>query len=374
MPATYYVRLKDQAGAQVALFDAFHRLQYHRHRNEPGWCKLELALPDTRTALFALDGQVEVERRGDWAGAAWYIDMESLHRREEYMMLRTGQERYTSWGPGYLDLLDRRIGLYWLYNRDAFTENGYLTITSTAPEIIGEFVNREAGPGAIYAGVDRRTTGLTLAAIAPAGATITETLRNTNLLLRCQQIADGHGLDMLIVGNGAAQFQFQVGTLLGTDRRIGNPFANPPVVFSPEYGNMAEPLYIEDRLDEMNHIFVGGEGTELERIIYDQPDAALIADSPWNLREGWEDARDLDLESKLAARATAALQEGEPITDLAFRLIETDACQYGRHWDMGDLVTAIYRGVQQNYQVEAVTVTIDDAGTETIEVDLIEVA
>lgn len=374
MPATYYLALKDQAGAQVAVFDQFHRLQYHRHRNEPGWCKVDLDLPESRTALFDLDGQIEVRRRGDWSGATWYVDMETLHRRPEYLMLRTGQERFLSWSVGYLELLARRIGLYWLYNRDAWTLDGYLTVTATAPEIIGEFVNREAGPGAIYAGVDRRTQGLTLAAIVPAGATVTHVLRNTNLLLKIQQIAQAYGLDIQVVGNGAALFEFQVGTLLGTDRRIGNPAGNPPMVFSAGYGNITEPHYIEDRLEEVTHIFVGGEGTGLERTIYDQQDAALIADSPWNLREAFADGRSFDSESKLQVRAEEELHEYAPITDLEFRLIETVAYKYGRDWDLGDLVTATYRNVQLDYVVEAVTVTVDDTGVETIEVDLVKIA
>lgn len=370
MAAKYYIALKDQTGAQVAIFDAFHRLQYHRHRNEPGWCRLTLALPDTRTALFVLDGQVEVYRRGDWSGASWYADWEGLHRRPEYIMLLTGQEQFLSWSVGYLELLSRRIGLYWLYNHDAFTRDGWLTITTTPPEVIGEFVNREAGPGAVYAGVDRRIPGLTLAAIAPAGSDITQTYRNTILLTKIQGIAQAYGLDIQVVGNGAALFEFRVGTLLGTDRRLG--FGSPPVVFSPGYGNMTEPRYVEDHLGEINHAFVGGQGTGLDRIIYDKQDAALIAGSPWNLREGYSDARSLDLEDKLEAEADKALDEGSPITDLEFRLIETDTCKYGRDWDLGDLVTAIYRGVQLDYTIEAITVTVDNAGVESVELDLVK--
>lgn len=367
MAADYYIMLKNQAGAQVALFDKWYRLEYHRQRNETGWCRLDLHLPDGRSTLFNLDSQIEIYRRGDWAGASWYVDMEALHRREDYTMLATGQERFKSWGPGYLELLRRRIGLYWLYNHDAFTRDGYLTITATAPEVIGEFVDREAGPAAEVA---RRTAGLTLAAIAPAGVTITEQLRNTELLLRCQQLAEGYGLDMRIVGNGVAQFEFQVAPVLGTDRRVGNPFANPPMVFRPDYGNMAKPRYLEDRLDEGNHVFVGGQGTGWERMIYDQQDAGLVADSPWNLREFFVDARDIAREDEMPARAVQALEENEPIADLEFTVVETDAYKYGRDWDLYDLVTGIYRG-QQDYRVEAVTVTVTDAGVETIKADLI---
>lgn len=373
MPATYYINLKDQAGACVAVLDAFWRLQYHRHRNEPSWCKLHLDLPEDRTALFDLDGQIEVYRRGDWDGAAWYIDMETLHRRTEYRMLATGQERFLSWGLGYLDLLARRIGLYWLYNNDAWTEDGFLRVNATPPEVIEEFVNREAGPGAIYAGVDRRTAGLTLAAIAPAGAAVIEQLRNTNLLKRVQQVADGYDLDMQIVGNGVALFEFQCAPLLGTDRRVGNIPGNPPVIFSLGFGNMAVPHYIEDHIKVVNHIFVGGQGTGLDRMIYDEDDAALVAASPWNLHEAFEDARDLDTYDKLMDRATTELEEGLPITDLSFQVVETHGCKYGRDWVMGDLITAEYH-IQQNYRIESVEVTVDNRGMERIVVDLVEVA
>jgi len=370
MPADYYVALKDASGARVALFDKFFRLQYHKQRNEPGWIKLDLYLPDPddREALFVLDGQVEIWRRGDWSGASWYVDFEGLHRRPEYYMLEEGDERFQSWSVGYLDLLIRRIGLYWLYNRDAYTRDGYLVIDSTPPEIIEEFVNREAGPGAIYAGVDRRTTGLTLAAIAPAGAAVEETLRNENLLLRCQQIAQAYGLDIQIVGTGAATFEFRCAPYLGTDRRIT---AADPTIFAPRYGNMRRPRYIVDRLTENTHAFVGGEGTGLDRTIYHGQDAGRSAESPWNRREVFVDARELNTEAKLATRSTGALEEGSPIRDLDFEVIETDACMYGRDYDLHDLVTGIYRA-QLNYRVEAVTVTVDRTGREMIRLDLVE--
>lgn len=372
MSAEYEIRLKDHTGALVAVFDKFQRLQYRRQRNEPGWIRLSIDLPDTRTALFGLDYQVEVWRKGDWTGAAWQLDMEGFHRRHEYLMLPTGQERFMSWSVGYLELLARRIGLYWFYNVDAFTYNGYLLITATPPEVIGEFVNREAGPGAIYAGVDRRTTGLTLAAIAPAGAATTEHLRNSELMLRCQQLAEGYGLDMRIVGTGAALFEFQVAPLLGTDRHVGNVPGNPPVIFARGFGNMEQPHYIEDRLQEINHIFVGGVGEGPGRTIYDQQSAGLIANSPWNLREAWADGREFDTHDKLVAKATTELQKGAPIYDLAFRVIETPAYKYRRDWTLLDLVTARYRGVERHYRIEGIDVAMDDAGVQTIDADLIE--
>jgi len=370
MPAKYYVAVKDASGARVALFDKWFRLEYQKQRNEPGWIKLDLYLPDPddRDALFVLDSQIEIWRRGDWSGAAWYVDFEGLHRRSEYYMLEGGDERFLSWSMGYLELLLRRIGLYWLYNRDAYTEDGWLVIEATPPEIIEEFVNREAGPGAIYAGVDRRTSGLTLAAIGPAGATVEENLRNTNLLLRCQQIAQAYGLDIRVVGTGAATFQFQCAPYLGTDRRITSA---DPTIFAPGYGNMRRPRYILDRLTEVTHVFVGGEGTGLDRTIYDEDDAARVAHSPWNRREQFIDAREFNTEDKLGTRATGALAKGDIIRDLDFEFLETDACKYGRDCDLLDLVTGIYR-LQQDYRVEGVTVVVDNTGKETVRLDLVE--
>jgi len=176
---------------------------------------------------------------------------------------------------------------------------------------------------------------------------------------------------MRIVGNGPAQFEFQVAEVLGTDSTIGNPLGNPPMVFRPGYGNMAKPRWLEDRLSEANHVFVGGQGTGWERMMYDQQEAALVANSPWNRRELFVDARDIAREDELPARAVQALEDNEPITDLEFTVVETDAYKYGRNWDLYDLVTGIYQG-QDNYRIEAVTVTVTDAGVETIKVDLIE--
>lgn len=372
MSAIYQIILKDQEGERVAQFDAFASLDYERQRNAPGWLKLELDLPDDRTELFELDGQIEIHRHGDWAGADWVVDFEAFHRRPAYRMVQSGQERFLSWGPGYLELLRSRIGLYWYYNDDARTSRGYLVLSGTPDEIIAGFVNYEAGSGAFYATKDRRCPGLAIGDVSTTGITITEQLRNKELLEAVQALAAAYNLDIRIVGIGAAQFEFQVGKLLGTDRRQGNPEMNPPVIFSTAYGNMERPQYIEDYLDEITAIYVGGQGEGEVRTIYELEEAARIAASPWNRREVFIDARDAVEETTLHGRALKLLQARGPIIDLTFSPIETEASKYGRDWNLGDLVTAIYQGVRRDYRIETIMVSVDNAGRETFALGLSE--
>jgi hypothetical protein len=111
--ATYQVRLRNQAGDLVALFDSFDALEYRRERNGAGWCRLTLPLPDDRADLFELDGQVEVSRKGDWAGADWTVEFEGYARRRRFWQDSTGQEWFDSWSEGYLGRLAWRRIMRW---------------------------------------------------------------------------------------------------------------------------------------------------------------------------------------------------------------------------------------------------------------------
>lgn len=371
MPATYQVMLKSQQGQRVALFDAFAALTYQRQRNHPGWFQLDLDFRDERIDLFELDCQIEVWRRGDWEEAEWEADFEGFHRRGEDATGRRGEPLYRSWGPGYLDLLATRHGLYWYHNADALVVRGYLVLTATPPEIIAGFVSREAGPLALYDSTDRRVPGLTVAEPPIVGDVITEQLRNDQLLDTIQALAKAYGLDIRLVGIGPAEFEFRVAQV-GVDRRVGNPDFRAPVIFSLEHGNMRQPRYIEDALDEITDVWVGGQGEGKARIMHQVQDLIRIAASPWNRREVFIDARDASAITTLEARGQKILEARGPIVDLSFGITQTEACKYKHDWDLGDLITAIYRDVQKDYRIESVLVIVDNRGVESLELGLVE--
>jgi len=376
MAATYYIALKDQEGIRVAQFDQFPAVSYQRERNNPGSYEFSLDFRDERAGMFELDGQVEVWRRGDWDGAEWEPEFEGFHRRWEDLTGTRGEPLLKSIGPGYLDLLAARYGFYWHWDTTPLIQDGYFTVTATPPEIIAEFVFYEAGPGALYTlgppfTPDRCQPGLTVAAPPVIGDVFTERFRNEQLLDKVRGIAEAYGLDIRIVGIGPAEFEFRVAEV-GVDRRVGNPDFRAPVIFSLEHGNMEKPRYIEDTLDEINDVYVGGQGGGQYRTIERIQALNRIEASPWNRREMFIDARDATEAATLQARGRKVLKERGPIFDLSFQITETEACKYKRDWDLGDLVTAIYGDIQRDYRIVSVTVSVNDRGVETLDLGLVE--
>lgn len=380
MLASYYIALKNQAGTRLAQFDQFAALSYQRQRNRPGSYQFDLTFRDERAEMFELDGQVEIWRRGDWDGADWEADFEGFHRRWEDRTGRHGEPLLRSWGPGYLDLLVTRFGFFWYYwwpwGLPPIIQDGYFVVTATPPEIIADFVAYEAGPQALYivAGIviaDRRVPGLTVAAPPVIGNVITEQLRNEQLLDKVRGIAEAYALDIRIVGIGPAEFEFRVAEV-GIDRRVDNPDLRAPVLFSLEHGNMETPRYIEDALDEITDVYVGGQGQGAARVMEQIQALDRTGASPWNRREMFIDARDASQVVTLQARGQKILKERGPIFDLSFQIKETEACKYKRDWDLGDLVTAIYGDLQKDYRIESVTIVVNDRGVETLDLGLVE--
>ena len=108
--ATYQLRLKSKAGAQLAVFTQSNllSLRVQRKINDVATHELSIdATADTRCTLFEVDGQVELWRRP--AGGAWYLEYEGFHRTAHWTQDADGREVFTSSGVGYADLLRRRI-------------------------------------------------------------------------------------------------------------------------------------------------------------------------------------------------------------------------------------------------------------------------
>ena len=135
---------------------------------------------------------------------------------------------------------------------------------------------------------------------------------------------------------------------------------------------MEKPRYIEDTLDEINDVYVGGQGGGQYRTIERIQALDRTEASPWNRREMFIDARDATEAATLQARGRKVLKKRGPIFDLSFQITETEACKYKRDWDLGDLVTAIYGDIQRDYRIVSVTVSVNDRGVETLDLGLVE--
>jgi hypothetical protein len=153
--------------------------------------------------------------------------------------------------------------------------------------------------------------------------------------------------------------------LRGVDRTQG-------IEFSVENGNMKSPTYIESHYDEVNTVYVMGQGTGTLRRTVLMENLTLASKSRWNR---CEDVKTATLETDdigLENAGDVALGEGRPIYSLDCAFLNSPGSEntprslYGVDWDMGDLLRVNYAGKQFDVEVINVYVAVDENGAENI--------
>jgi hypothetical protein len=166
----------------------------------------------------------------------------------------------------------------------------------------------------------------------------------------------------------AAQTGYQFRTfpdLRGIDRTDG-------IEFSVENGNIDNPMYIESHFDEVNAVYVMGQGTNEARAVQEIENLTLISKSRWNRCEEVRTATFETDTSGLTSAGMVALGEGRPVFSLDCAFLNspgssnTPRSLYGIDWDMGDLLPVSYAGKQFEVEVINIYVSVNDDGVETI--------
>ncbi len=366
--ATYEARLKDQSGAVVARFfgagrgltgGGMQQFSYQKEVREPGPYSFVLQGDDERIDFFELDGQIEFWRNDPVTGLGWHLDYEGFHRYPQFTLDEQGREVFISHGVGYNCLLASEPIQYAAGSVQACKDDPAETAAK-------EYVNENIGPGAGNDGLgnSRVRLGLAVEADAAAGANWEGCRAYKNLLDVLIELAWYAPGDFMVVGTGAATFEFQwADDQWGDDRTFGSA---DPTIFSARLGNVENMSQGFNRINEVNIVNVLGSGLAAARVIETRENAALLAGSPWTRRAVARDARDTDVAARLQARGDAVLNEQEPKRDLFFGALQTMATRYGREWDLGDLVSVEYRGWRVDVKITAVTVSMASGGTETI--------
>jgi len=369
---TYQARLKDTSGAPVATFAGMGRerggmvsLYYHKRLRTPGSFILRIDGNDKRTDLFGLDYQVEFWRRDRRGGLDWYLDFEGFHRSWELTQDDEGRNVFVSRGRGYNDLLAAEPIRY-------ASGSDYACKVGPVETAAKAFVDENIGPGATSPPRDAVGVmpGLTIAADAGSGMWWGGCRSNKNLLDVLKELAEYGPGDYMIVGAGPATFQFQWRDVRwGQDKTQGNADDRPPVVFDPAHGNATNLAYNYSRLEEVNVVYVLGQGVGDERAIVTCTSGAE-ADSPWARRAVARDARDEEDETLLAVRGDELLDEQRARRKMAFDARQTAACRYRRDWDWGDLVTIQFRGMTFDQKIIGVAVGMSEDGVESIQPEM----
>jgi len=351
-------------------------LSYTNKVNDIGFYELRLDMDDDKVVYFSKDYMFEVWRKAD--GEDWQRDYVGLHRRKRKWINQQGYEYAGSIGRSLEELLARRL-IEPSFGNDFASKAGYAAV------IMSEYVDENAGPGVLTYLVDRgagvgevdaarQVSDLTVATASDIGAAVTRDLRLVSLSDALQELARAGGVDYWLeyqtTWEGPHAFEFQCTELRGTDRRIDNTDGNLPLVFSVGRGTMVAPVRVWDALNEQNFLYVGGPGKGADRLMNWIEDSTAEAETRWNRREAFIDARNQDTLAKLASKGEEELEARGEEQILDFDIIETAGCKYGRDWELGDLVSGIFDGEQQDVRIVAVTVSVRKDMGEDVKVKL----
>lgn len=360
LEASYSIVVRGTNGVQQLLIDDYRDFEYLRVLNDQGFYSMTSETSMVDPDPFQLDHIVEIWRAPP--GQDWREDFTGFHRYKNYAYDNIDNEFMVSRGPGLENLLRRRI-------IEPTEGISFLTIDDQLTDIMLRLVNTQCGPGA---DADRRMPGLSIISDLNSGPAMRLNFRYTNLFKDLSLLSE-IGCDFAITHDAGAEFTFRVYyQQRGMDRTVGNTDGNSPVIFSLEMGNMQNPSIELDRLAEITHVYVAGEGAGAQREIVERTNIeGDDSDSPWNRVESFLEASQEFTTGSLMALGDAFLVENKKKFTFTCTAIPLVRCLYGVHWDLGDLVTGYYRDTEYILQVKEVHVKVSDAGeviTPTFEV------
>lgn len=359
MAGDYQLLISSALGVPRTLVVNFLELAYRREVSAPGLLTVTLPPDHPAIGLLELDGQVQVQRRDVPQGIAWYQDFSGLCRSTGYATDSDGDERFTFLAPGDLHLLARRYNLW-----SAGTANRTSFEDMVAETLMTTLVRGNAGSEALAAlgrVRDGTLAGVTIETDLARGPLLNRANAWKNLLSELQDLCSVAVADIDLVKTAAATWDFRYYPgQRGTDRTA-------TVILSTDLGNMAEPAHARDRIEEKTVAVVAAQGQGALR------QTAVRIGTGWTAQNDIEvfvDARNETTAAGLATAGDRALYDTRGPDTFTFTVVQTPSCLYGKHYFLGDLLTARYRDIQRTVKVQAAAISLAATGEETVEIEM----
>lgn len=351
--AEYSIQIKSPAGILRAVVDQPRRMAYTKEVNAPGLLTFAVRPDHESVQYLDRDAQIEVWRWGE--NLEPYCDFYAFFRQEDYLIMEDGTELLLAYCPGQMDLLERSIIAYPAdtANRSAFSSEQAETIMKT-------LVTRNAtasgttGDGRIR-NVDAWGAFVSVEADGSNGNVLDFNCFGENLLSSLQRLAFIGGGDFNLVKTAAQAWQFRWFTdHLGED-------LSGEMIFSLERGNILRGSVKNNTLKEKTVAIVGGQGEGGSRAF--QARTGTNYHNTTNSREFFSNGSQFSTSSGLQAYGDALLEQNRAYHDFDFEIRQTEGSRYGEHFNVGDLVTGVYREFTEVKQVYSVSISYEDDGT-----------
>lgn len=363
MSTRYEVHIWDAAGANLLAVlanfadpESGAALEYALTVGQVG--ALSLTVPASFDPdLLPLDGRVSVWR--SIAGRPPVMDGGAVYLIRAWRYTTTA---ITVTALHATHLLKRRIIAY-----PAGSSYASKTAGAAAGDLIKTVVSENMGAGIVAADRDGAETQADIAAYLTAqtslgdGATLAMQAPRDNVFDVARDLCDasttaGTYLTAEVVAPTETTLQLRTyATQRGVDRRASTSRA---LILSPDTGTLENCVLTVDRTEEATVAICGGQGEREARLIATAIDATRIADSPLNRIEVFGDYSNIDDAGSLQDIADALLRASRPRITFEADLVETPGATRGIHYDVGDMLTASWRGQQYDVRLDAVSVSI----------------
>lgn len=308
--------------------------------------------------VIELDTQVEIWRRDRDEGIGNYADFYGLLRDHEYSTDDNGIVTYVAYLDEQQDWLRRSIVAY-----RADTANRSLFENVAAETVLKTLVTYNATSAGTTA--DGRDTNvgswganISVKSDGAEGSNVTVSCAGRNLLEILREVADLGGLDFGLTKTGPQAWQFW------TDTRMGDNHTDD-VVFSLPYGNMRRPRLRSNRRAEKTVAIVGGQDTGSSRAVEVRTGANYNAS--YNSFETFVNASQYSDAAGLQSEGDARLEELRAVDQLSFDVIQVSSTLYGKHYRLGDTVSAYFRGFAYTPKIMRVMVDVRHRGNQSPE-------
>ena len=307
--------------------------------------------------------QVEVWRRTH----EWQRDFVAVYRDLDWA--QPDKARAVLYCRGLADILSWTICAY-----DAGTTNRTRFINQPAETIAKVLVQYNATPDGDTADGrdldvpdDYPFNGVQIESDNGSGNQLDWFCARRNLLDTLQGITRVGGGDFCLEKTSPTEWEFQWHDgQLGTDRTA-------TVLFAMDRGNMGNPRYSERRSEEKTVGIVGGEGEGSERDIVVRTGADYATGNHVELFINASDIRSKELGTDgLEDRGDDILDDNRATSEFDFDVLQIKSSQYGVHYFLGDLITAVnpVTGAELELKIKEVAVSYSSDGNESISVEM----
>jgi hypothetical protein len=234
----------------------------------------------------------------------------------------------------------------------AATHAAYDTRTGVASTVIRNYVNANL---VAATNIDRNMATLTLAADPAVGTSVTGNARGDELLALIQQLASSGGdigFRLVQTANGVLTFTVYAPNDKSATAKFSQDLQN---LFDFSYA-LAGP--------NANYVAAWGGGTGAARTSVSSRDATSITN--WGLVEEVLDARDTSDTLTLRQRALAEINAQTELTNLAISPRDTDTLQYGRDYNLGDIIAVEVDGNLILNKVRSVHIELKNPGDQEL--------